>query len=200
MLKKITEEVKNFDPSRVLTGVVMTPNTPTTYGVWYSPQTIRNMAYDYLINNDTTKSVDLFHDTTPKDCYVVESYIARQGSEYPEGSWVVSVYIEDDDILEMVHSNKINAFSVHNRLKILPEESVVVQVQPQVTGITQAADGHKHVYYVEYDGETGAYKGYTSSADDGHFHRIDSTGTTTMYAGEPSHMHVYDPYKKTQTL
>jgi hypothetical protein len=192
----MTQNVKNFDPSRVLTGVVMSPNTPTTYDVWYSEQTIRDMAYDFLINGDMQNSVDLFHDLTPKQCYIVESYIARGDSEYPKGSWVVSVYIDDDDILEMVHSNKINAFSVHNRLRILPEETVTVEVKPQVTGITKRAEGHSHVFYVEYDGETGAYVGSTSVAEDGHSHKINSKGTTTLYAGEPSHIHVYDPFKK----
>ena len=122
--------VKFSDDRHIITGVAILADTPIyrrdsvrgEYTVTFSPKTIgllvEKMSRDGLIN-----SVNLEHDDKAfvDSCVMVESYIkdSKRGivpvefSDIPDGSWIVSYKVEDDDLWEAIKtSGKLNGFSV----------------------------------------------------------------------------------------
>ena len=74
---------------------------------------IKKSAYNFMREGRVNK-IDLMHNFQESGSYVVESFIARKNDpdEFIEGSWVLGVKIESDDVWTKILKGEINGFSL----------------------------------------------------------------------------------------
>lgn len=97
----------------IIKGVVYKPDEPDTQGDWMSAEEIEKMAYLFM-KRSSMNSIDTNHDYNYIHSYVCESYIARADDPdgYPEGSWVVCIKIEDDDVWTGIENGEFAGLSM----------------------------------------------------------------------------------------
>lgn len=123
---------------RVVTAILQTPDTPTTPATMpdveliYPKETVQQMAWDWM-KSYRQGNVGVMHNEEPgsrdfdgENAVVVESYIAPCDMEInqravPEGSWVVSYKIEDDQLWQDIVDGKITGPSLTSRNYTLEE-------------------------------------------------------------------------------
>lgn len=83
----------------IIKGVVYKPDEKDSQGDWMSAEDIEKMAYLFM-RRACTNSIDTQHTYNYVHAYVCESYLARENDPdgYPEGSWIVCIKIEDEDV------------------------------------------------------------------------------------------------------
>lgn len=185
--QKLTLKAVSEPAKRMVWAEVYAPNRPDTDGEWMSAETIEKMAYAFM-RSQRTKKVDVQHDNGEYDGIdIIESFVARKGDpDFIEGSWVVGVHINNDDIWSQVEKGEINGFSVEALVTKRTGE-VEVEIPPVVTGRTTKSEDHEHTFMVAYDDE-GRFLGGKTDVVDGHMHVI-KNGTITEEA--KGHMHRY---------
>ena len=116
------------EEKRIVTGPAMIPNKMIprqgpngVYSVFFSEETIRKIAEKFMRNKYTDKT-NLEH--TPinlSDVYVIESWIidnpesdksTKFGYNLPEGTWMVSMKVDNDKVWNSVKQGNIKGFSV----------------------------------------------------------------------------------------
>ena len=153
------------------------------------PDTVRNMAYNFMKSEKNNK-IDIYHNNQCiYGCSVVESFIAREGDpDFIEGAWVVGVHIPGEREWEMVEKGEINGFSIEARAKTRP---CLIEIElpddGTLKGQTQDNDGHFHDFEVSFDTK-GNFLGGRTTEVNGHSHIIKS-GTITKPA--KGHTHRY---------
>lgn len=124
-------KVSNED-KRILMGPAMVPNETIyrydpekdeEFYVYFSKDTIRKLAEKYM-KDGKLKNIDVEHNNIRVDAYVVESWIIEGNNdkaynnyskdEAPEGTWMVSVKINDEKLWEDIKNNPfgVKGFSV----------------------------------------------------------------------------------------
>jgi len=132
-----TEELSFLEMSideeqRLITGPAAIPNkfivrapqvgiSNEPYYVFFSEETIKQIANKYM-RNKYTDSTNIEH--TPvnlKGVYVTESWIISNpksdksnefGAEYPKGTWMVTMKVENDEVWKNIKKRKLKGFSI----------------------------------------------------------------------------------------
>jgi hypothetical protein len=176
---------KSDDELQVVWGEVYAPNFPDSQGDFMTTETIRNMAYGFMQKSATFK-VDVQHDQQLCGAFIVESFVARDDDPvFIAGSWVVGVHIPDPLLWNAVKTGELNGFSLDG-FAVRVDKEIEVVIPDLITGRTDTVDAHDHEFFVTYDPATNSVKGYTSKAEDGHWHEIDSA-TLTKDANKHNH-------------
>ena len=182
-IQALTKDDEGFE--RIVFAEVLIPDAPNTYGDYHTKESIREFAYGFMINGFRK---DINHDNVDRqDLYVIESFIAREGDPtFVEGSWVVGMYVEADDVWEKILSGELNGYSYE---ALVSAYKVDVQLKSDNSryGVTEPDpyDGHTHEFFVWLDDEGKIMFGGTS-ASNGHSHTI-SMHTVTDSAFEHTH-------------
>lgn len=184
VLKEVDEEAP--DPNRVFVmAEVYAPNIPDTDGEFMTAEEIRKMAHDF-ISSGRVANIDVMHDGHhAKDVRVVESFIVDKSDErFIADAWVIAVQIDNPELAQKVRKGELNGFSMESLVAKQPEQEVEIEVPPVVQGMCAKAEGHDHEFFVNYDADTGKFRGgYTSKAADGHSHVIRRGTATETTAG-----------------
>lgn len=182
---------------RVVYSEMLIPETLNAFNDYYTRHSIREFAYAYMVRGFGSTlaggvGIDLEHDEVDVtgQVYVVESFIAREGDpDFIEGSWVVGMYVQDDDIWEQIKNHELNGFSYQAMVNFFEVEVDLPHVQ-MVTGTTEPdpSDGHTHDFFVLLDGEGKIVGGGTTDTN-GHHHPIRRHTFTTEAEG---HVHIFN--------
>lgn len=108
-LKKVDED------QHMVYGIVYSPDQPDTDGDFTTAEVIKQMAYDFMKNRNTT-NVDKQHDFDADEGFVAESWITKSGDPIftlePEGSWAVGIKVIKEDTWAKVKSGEITGLSM----------------------------------------------------------------------------------------
>lgn len=122
------QEFQDIDyEKRIVTAPVMLAETPILrfnadlgkYFVKFRPETIEKMLKKYLKENKIN-NVNTNHNSreTRDGVYMMESYIVGDRNQsklfpdLPEGSWVATFYVENDEVWEKIKKGEYNGFSL----------------------------------------------------------------------------------------
>jgi hypothetical protein len=177
---------KREDPElRIVWGEVYAPNRPDADGEFMDAETIRKMAYDFMVNKRLDQVDHQHQNKMTAGVAVVESFVARKGDpDFIEGSWVAGVHIPDDTMWGKVQKGEINGFSI----EAFVNKSVVdveLEIPSVIGGMTMKSEGHEHGFLVRYD-PNGKFLGGRTDSTGGHTHEI-SRGTITEIAAGHQH-------------
>ena len=179
-------QIKKLDKDeQVIFGEVYAPNFPDSQGDVMSPLEVKKMAYNFL-RKGASANIDVNHSQEPSGCFVVESFIAREGDPiFIPGSWVIGVKVPDAAVWKMVKSGELNGFSLDG-YGVRTPTTFSIEMPELLKGETMTEGNHSHQFVVKYDRQGNFLGGYTNPASDGHTHQI-VRGTVT----EPSRGHVH---------
>lgn len=122
-------EMKADAERQMLVGPAMIPNkdiyrrdprTGEEYNVFFSTETVQQCAHLFL-RDSNPHATTLDHEKKASDVYVIESWIVedrkndkqqKYGFDLPEGTWMVSVKIDDAATWESIKSGERNGFSI----------------------------------------------------------------------------------------
>jgi len=128
-LSKHEIELKEVDAEkRILMGAALIPNkqiyrkndkTKDEYYIYFSEATIRKASELFLINANQNNST-LEHSQKLKGMSVVESWIVEgendksknYGFNFPKGTWVISMKVNNDEIWNKVKLGEVKGFSI----------------------------------------------------------------------------------------
>jgi len=127
---KVEQKFATIDKDqRLVVGPVLIPDkkilryneqTDEPYYVYFSKDTIKKFAYNFVKNKYTDKAT-IEHEKVADGVFMVESWIkegkmdksSRYGLKVPEGTWLATYYIEDDEIWnDYIKTGKLKGFSV----------------------------------------------------------------------------------------
>lgn len=125
-------EVSKADADeRRVTGVVLQPEVVDAQGDIYSAQVIKDAAHAFLAQYNERNKLGVQHSVKagspvsmfPKGLYLVESYVTPvemviNGKVVKKGSWLMTVFVEDDEIWAKVKSGGIRGFSIGGVAKV----------------------------------------------------------------------------------
>ena len=119
---KVTDDEKH-----IVTGIALRCNVPiyrvapdgTEYYVLFTKETVEHIMQKFAKDNNAF-NISLQHELDVKDCYVVESYlinkergiVPQEFSDIEDGSWVVSVKIENPKVWEYIKEGNCSGFSI----------------------------------------------------------------------------------------
>lgn len=104
------------DDKRLVTGVVFIPDTADSQGDVISKEEIEETAHNYMVKSrlsdlehrvilDNSQVVPVESFIAPHDVIINETFI-------PDGSWIMTVKVLDDEIWGLVKSGELNGFSI----------------------------------------------------------------------------------------
>lgn len=102
------------EEEKIATGIVFVPDIYDYHGNHFSKEVIKKAAYDFMMNEHRT--IGVMHRNLWASLHLVESYIATEDMQInnkniKQGSWIISVYVEDDDIWQDIKNGKLTGFS-----------------------------------------------------------------------------------------
>ena len=119
---KVTDDEKH-----VVTGIALRCNVPiyrvapdgTEYYVLFTKETVEHIMQKFAKDNNGF-NISIQHELDVKDCYVVESYlinkergiVPQEFSDIEDGSWVVSVKIENPKVWQYIKEGNCSGFSI----------------------------------------------------------------------------------------
>ena len=120
-----------FGDRQILNGVAMIPDFPIIrtlpdgtqcYHI-FKREAIERIVEKYFADRNST-SVNLNHFEDVKGCVVFESYLINREKgilpkafeDYPDGTWIISMKINDADLWKEIKEGKYNGFSVEGYL------------------------------------------------------------------------------------
>lgn len=125
--------IKSNDEEQTVTGVVLVPEEVDAQGDIYDKQVIRNCAFDFLSHYNEESNLGLMHKDMDPPFALCESYVAPCEmmiglKTVKEGTWIMTVKINDKKIWAKVKSGKITGFSVGGiaKIKKIPSASAGV--------------------------------------------------------------------------
>jgi hypothetical protein len=190
MTLKISKAEDGEVEQRMVWGEVYAPGRPDAHNEFMTAETIRKMAHEF-VSSGKLKSIDREHNNELiPGVQIVESFIARKADpDFIEGSWVVGLYVGDDNTWAAIKKGEINGFSVE-AMVIKEIQDHVVDFPPVISGATSVHKGedaveHTHTFYVTYDAE-GNFRGGVTDQQNGHSHVI-KRGTATEVVNGHSH-------------
>lgn len=169
---------KTNDEKQIVYGEVYIPNVVDTHGEMMLPGDVELMAHRWM-STMKNNQIDISHDNEVIKAVTVESWIAKADDPlWHEGAWVMGLLIEDTEKWADVKSGKLNGFSVETWIS-KTDAVVELSYYPHVFGITEKADGHEHVFFIQIDDQGVVVGGYTSEDED-HSHVIEFATATEM--------------------
>lgn len=110
----IVDFVKIEEEKRLVTGVICEPDQEDTYGDTISADEIDKAMVRFMEGNPTIR-VEHDPDFTPKVA-IIENWIEREGRTLGNifvkaGTWLMTVKVFDDEVWDMIKSEKLNGFS-----------------------------------------------------------------------------------------
>ena len=119
---KVTDDEKH-----IVTGIALRCNVPiyrvapdgTEYYVLFTKETVEHIMQKFAKDNNGF-NISIQHELDVKDCYVVESYlinkergiVPQEFSDIEDGSWVVSVKIENPKVWQYIKEGNCSGFSI----------------------------------------------------------------------------------------
>ena len=189
-LEKLThqvtiKEVDNY--RRIITGIVYEPMVLDTHGEYMLPQDVESMCHQ--VSDLISKGlIDVRHDNNLIDAVPVENYIAKKGDPmYPEGAWIMSTKINDDNTWKEILAQDLNAYSFE-AMVFKVDTVVMVEVDPIKYGLTTKDEDHKHTYILFLD-ENGNVLGGRTNTVKGHWHDILARSTTLKSKSKSTRIH-----------
>ena len=127
------KEPENFnfkvtdDEKHIVTGIALRCNVPiyrvspdgTEYYVMFAKETVEHIMQKFAKDNNGF-NISIQHELDVNDCYVVESYlinkergiVPQEFSDIEDGSWVVSVKIENPKVWQYIKEGNCSGFSI----------------------------------------------------------------------------------------
>jgi hypothetical protein len=156
-------DFKDFnEEKRMVTAPVMVAETPIArwnpdlgkYFVKFKPETIEKMMKKYFRENKIHK-VNVNHDSKQqKDgVYMMESYIVGDRNtsnlfpDLPEGSWVATYYVDNDEVWEKIKSGEYNGFSLEGYFIEKYEDDMIEKVKEELEAIVESDDTDENKEY-----------------------------------------------------
>jgi hypothetical protein len=143
------------DEKRMVTAPVMLAETPILrfnadlgkYYVKFSKDTIEKMMRKYFKENKIHK-VNTNHNSGEfrDGIYMVESYIVGERNtsnlfpDLPEGSWMATFYVENDEIWEKVKKQEYNGFSLEGYFIEKYEDDMIIKIVDDIQKIVDSDD------------------------------------------------------------
>ena len=128
------KEHKSFyfkdDSKHIVTGIAMRADYPIyrnqdgqEFYVQFSKDTIDKMMQKFM-KEQRQFDISLDHNKDVKDCYLIESFIInkerglcpKEFSDVEDGSWIISVKIENQDVWNKICSGEVKGFSIETEL------------------------------------------------------------------------------------
>lgn len=194
-----------FEPregyERLAFGEVLVPDTPNVYGDFHTKESVRQFAYGFMINGF---GIDKNHDHSDQTggVRIIESFLAQPDDPrgFTEGSWVVGIYVLDDQLWDDILTGEINGYSYEALVSSL---GVIAEVESirEVYGETFPGvdDGHTHKFWVRLDVNGRVIAGGTLPDSTGHEHVIAKT-TYTNFDDAETHRHRFDILKSIEVM
>lgn len=147
--ENIKIEFKEVDKERgILMGAALIPykqifrkGKDEDYYVYFSKDTVRQASEMFFVNGNQSKAT-LQHKEAVKGTTIVESWIVEDsqkdksnlyGFSYPEGTWVVSMKVDNPEIKEEVKNGKIKGFSIEgyftDKIELIKEETLIDKIK-----------------------------------------------------------------------
>jgi hypothetical protein len=156
-------DFKDFnEEKRMVTAPVMVAETPIArwnpdlgkYFVKFKPETIEKMMKKYFRENKIHK-VNVNHDSKQKKdgVYMMESYIVGDRNtsnlfpDLPEGSWVATYYVDNDEVWEKIKSGEYNGFSLEGYFIEKYEDDMIEKVKEELEAIIESNDTDENKEY-----------------------------------------------------
>ena len=141
------------DEKRIVTAPVMVAETPIMrwnpdlgkYWVKFSKETIEKMMKKYFRENKIHK-VNVNHDPKQQkqNIFMMESYIVGNRNksnlfpDLPEGSWVASYYVDNDEVWEKIKDGEYNGFSLEGYFIEKYEDEMIEKVKEQLQAVVES--------------------------------------------------------------
>ena len=128
------KEHKSFyfkdDSKHIVTGIAMRADYPIyrnqdgqEFYVQFSKDTIDKMMQKFM-KEQRLFDISLDHNQDVRDCYLIESFIINKGrgicpnefSDVEDGSWIISVKIENQDVWNKICSGEVKGFSIETEM------------------------------------------------------------------------------------
>lgn len=110
---------------RLVTGIVLEPETVDAQADIYDADVIRKAAHDFLREYNAGTVIGHMHKDMNRSLDLVESWIAPTkmklaGREIQKGTWLMTVHVVDEKIWETVKGGGITGFSIGGVAKVVP--------------------------------------------------------------------------------
>ena len=114
----------------IVTGIAMRADYPIyrnqdgqEFYVQFSKDTIDKMMQKFM-KEQRLFDISLDHNQDVRDCYLIESFIINKGrgicpnefSDVEDGSWIISVKIENQDVWNKICSGEVKGFSIETEM------------------------------------------------------------------------------------
>ena len=128
------KEHKSFyfkdDSKHIVTGIAMRADYPIyrnqdgqEFYVQFSKDTIDKMMQKFM-KEQRLFDISLDHNQDVRDCYLIESFIINKErgicpnefSDVEDGSWIISVKIENKDVWDKICSGEVKGFSIETEM------------------------------------------------------------------------------------
>ena len=128
------KEHKSFyfkdDSKHIVTGIAMRADYPIyrnqdgqEFYVQFSKDTIDKMMQKFM-KEQRMFDISLDHNQDVRDCYLIESFIINKErgicpnefSDVEDGSWIISVKIENQDVWNKICSGEVKGFSIETEM------------------------------------------------------------------------------------
>ena len=132
--KDVEKEHRSFyfkdDSKHIVTGIAMRADYPIyrnqdgqEFYVQFSKDTIDKMMQKFM-KEQRQFDISLDHNQDVRDCYLIESFIINKErgicpnefSDVEDGSWIISVKIENQDVWNKICSGEVKGFSIETEM------------------------------------------------------------------------------------
>ena len=118
------------DSKHIVTGIAMRADYPIyrnqdgqEFYVQFSKDTIDKMMQKFM-KEQRQFDISLDHNKDVRDCYLIESFIINKErgicpnefSDVEDGSWIISVKIENNDVWNKICSGEVKGFSIETEM------------------------------------------------------------------------------------
>lgn len=115
--------LKADEEQRLVTGIVLQPETTDAQGDIYDEDVIKTAAHDYMRSYNSGNVVGYMHKDMNRSLDLVESWVAPvdmelEGKEIKKGTWMMTVYVADADAWDKVKKGQITGFSIGGVAKV----------------------------------------------------------------------------------
>lgn len=142
----IKQKFSYDEDKRIITGAAMVPELPIyrvvdgfECYVKFSADTIKQLAEKFMLEGRTL-SVNIEHCLPTNACVITETYfinherniVPEEFKDLPDGTWMISMKVNDDAIWDAIKTNGLNGFSIEGIFQLdtnnfnnaVPEEKV----------------------------------------------------------------------------
>lgn len=147
-----TEEIKLSinEERRVVTGVALIPeqkiyrrdDNGREYYITFTKDAIERIAQKFFADGNST-NVNVGHQILVGDCAYFESYLINKErgicpvefSDLPDGSWIVSCKINNDEVWELVKDGTLRGFSIEGNLNSVEVEQSIDTIKDLIKSL-----------------------------------------------------------------